>query len=316
MRALWLENQQLVYRTDLPIPQPSSGEALIRMKLAGICGTDLEMVKGYYPYTGVLGHEFVGEVVEAGAAPHLEGKRVVGEINITCGTCVSCQAGRATHCHNRKVLGIKGHDGVFADYFTLPVKNLHLVPENVLDEKAVFTELLASALEILDQVHIHPTDRVLVVGAGSLGQRVAQILALTGAQLEVVARYERQRILLAQRGITTISEDNVLEKSKDIVIDATGAFEGLELARKAVRPRGMLVLKSTYAGNVDFDASAFVVDEINLVGSRCGPFAPALRLLEQEKVNPTCDHIYPLTKGIEAFKKAAEHGVFKILLAS
>ncbi|MEA3342117.1 MAG: alcohol dehydrogenase catalytic domain-containing protein, partial [Chloroflexota bacterium] len=223
MRALWLEEQQLVYRTDLPIPRPAPGEALIRTRLAGICGTDLEMLKGYYPYTGVLGHEFVGEVIEARSAPQLVGKRVVGEINIVCGECVHCRAGRPTHCLNRRALGINGKNGVFADYFTLPVENLHLVPENVVDEKAVFTEPLAAALEILEQVHVHPTDRVLVVGAGRLGQCISQTLSLTGAKLEVVTRYERQRVLLAQRGIAAISESSVLPGSMDVVIDATGA---------------------------------------------------------------------------------------------
>ncbi len=318
MRALWLEEQQLAYRTDLPIPQPAPNEALIRTRLAGICGTDMEMLKGYYPYTGVPGHEFVGEVVDARSAPQLVGKRVVGEINIVCGECVHCLAGRPTHCLNRKALGINGKNGVFADYFTLPVENLHLVPENVADESAVFTEPLAAAVEILEQVHIHPANRVLVVGAGRLGQCIAQALSLTGAQLEVVTRYERQRVLLAQRGIAAISESNILPGTMDVVVDATGSPGGFEVARKAVRPRGTLVLKSTYAGNLDFDASSLVVDEITLIGSRCGPFAPTLRLLAQKLMFPALliDRIYPLSDGLEAFEKAAEHGVFKILLTT
>lgn len=316
MRALWLEDRKLTYRTDLPIPQPAPGEALIRTRLAGICGTDLELLRGYYPFTGVLGHEFVGEVVEAPSAPRLVGKRVVGEINVVCGDCAPCRAGHPTHCLNRTVLGIAGRNGVFADYFTLPVENLDLVPEDVADEKAVFAEPLAAALEILEQVHVHPTDRVLVVGAGRLGQLIAQTLSLTGADLSVVARHERQRALLAQRGIAAISEDDVPEGSLDLVVEATGSPGGFESARKAVRPRGVLVLKSTYAGNLDFDASALVVDEITLVGSRCGPFAPALRLLRQELVNPAIliEHIYPFANSLEAFKKASEHGVLKVIL--
>lgn len=317
MRALWLEDQKLTYRTDLPIPQPSPGEALIRTRLAGICSTDLELLRGYYPYAGVLGHEFVGEVVEADAAPHLVGERVVGEINATCGGCDSCLGGRPSHCRERTVLGIAGRDGVFADYFTLPVENLHLVPGEVADEEAVFTEPLAAALEILEQVHVHPTDRVLVVGAGRLGQFISQALSLTGADLSVVARHERQREALAQRGIAALPEDAAPEGSMDIVIDATGAPGGFNLARRVLRPRGTLVLKSTYAGNLDFDASALVVDEIRLVGSRCGPFAPAIRLLKKRLVDPTLliDHVYPLADGLEAFKKASERGVFKVLLS-
>ena len=316
MRALWLEDRKLTYRTDLPIPQPAPGEALIRTRLAGICGTDLELLRGYYPFTGVLGHEFVGEVMEAPSAQHLVGKRVVGEINVVCGDCAHCRAGRPTHCLKRTTLGIAGRNGVFVDYFTLPAENLHLVPEDVADEEAVFTEPLAAALEILEQIHIHPTDRVLVVGAGRLGQLIAQTLSLTGADLSVVARHEHQRALLAQRGIAAISEDSLPKASMDIVVDATGSPGGFESSSKAVQPRGTLVLKSTYAGNLDFDVSALVVDEITLAGSRCGPFAPALRLFGRELVDPTIliERIYPLSKGLEAFKKASERGVIKVLL--
>ena len=316
MRALWLEDQKLTYRTDLPTPRPAPGEALIRTRLAGICSTDLELLRGYYPFTGVPGHEFVGEVVEAHSAPHLEGKRVVGEINLVCGDCAYCHAGRPTHCLKRTALGIAGRNGVFADYFTLPVENLHLVPEDVADEEAVFTEPLAAALEILEQVHVHPTDRVLVIGAGRMGQLIAQTLSLTGVDLSVIARHENQRALLVQQGFVAISEDSIPKASMDIVVDATGSPGGFESARKAVRPRGTLVLKSTYAGNLDFDASALVVDEINLVGSRCGPFAPALRLLRQKSVRPAIfiEHIYPFANGLEAYKKASLRGILKVLL--
>lgn len=315
MQALWLEDDRLSVR-DVALPDAAgSGEALIRVRLSGICGTDLELVRGYYPYTGVLGHEFVGEVVES-PEPEWIGSRVVGEINDSCGTCTSCKAGRPTHCESRTVLGIVARDGVHAEYVRLPLANLHRVPDSVSDDAAVFTEPLAAALEILAQVHIAPTDRVLLVGAGRLGQLIAQVLSLTGAELRVVARHELQRDLLAARGIATIAEQDVAAREYDVVVEATGSPSGLELARGALRPRGTLVLKSTYAGEVTIDLSPFVVDEITIVGSRCGPFAPAIRLLERGDVDPTAciAERYKLSDGVEAMKRAAERGVMKVLL--
>ena len=313
MNALWLEDRSLSVRT-VPVPR-TCGEALVRIRLSGICGTDLEMVRGYYPYTGVLGHEFVGEVVES-PDPAWIGARVVGEINSSCGTCETCLAGRPTHCDSRTVLGIVNRDGVHADYAVLPLANLLRVPDRVTDEAAVFTEPLAAAVEILQQVHIAPTERVLLVGAGRLGQLIAQVLALTGAQLDVVARHEQQRTLLKARAIATIADKDVMRHAYDIVVEATGSPSGLDLARRALRPRGTLVLKSTYAGDVTLGLSAFVVDEITIVGSRCGPFAPALRLLERGYVDPTplIAARYPLTRAVEAMEHAGRKGVMKVLL--
>ena len=313
MNALWLEDRKLSVRT-VPVPR-SCGEALVRIRLSGICGTDLELVRGYYPYTGVLGHEFVGEVVESPDESWV-GARVVGEINAACGACAACDAGRPTHCEARTVLGIVNRDGVHAEYAVLPLANLLRVPDSVSDEAAVFTEPIAAALEILQQVHIAPTDRVLLVGAGRLGQLVAQVLALTGAHLEVVARHDQQRALLHAREIATIAEEDVAPRTYDVVVEATGSPSGLDLARTALRPRGTLVLKSTYAGDVTLNLSAFVVDEITVVGSRCGPFAPALRLLERGDVDPTVliAARYPLAQGVEAMEHAARRGVMKVLL--
>ena len=316
MRGLWLENQTLTYREDLPTPEPGPGEALIRLRLAGICATDLEMVRGYYPFTGVPGHEFVGEVVAAPDAPQWVGRRVVGEINITCGTCRFCRTGMPTHCENRTVLGILGHDGVFAEYLTLPIANLHPVPTAVPDEMAVFTEPLAAALEIQQQVHVQPTDRVLVVGVGRLGQLIAWTLSLTGAEVSAVVRRERQRELLAPYGVRPLTADQVPPRSMDIVVEATGNPEGLALAKQTLRPRGTLVLKSTYAGETALNLAPFVVDEVTVVGSRCGPFAPALRHLEQGRIDPRplIEARYPLAEGLAAFEHAARPGVFKVLL--
>ena len=317
MQGIWLEGQKLSFRKDIPEPKPQEGEAVIRTRMAGICSTDLELVRGYYPFTGVLGHEFVGEVVKAPSAPDLEGKRVVGEINVVCGECAQCQQGRHRHCLNRTTLGISGRDGVFAEYFSLPVENLLLVPDSVPDRKAVFVEPLAAAVEILDQTHIKPTDAVMVVGAGRLGQLISQVLFLTGCDLKVVVRHDHQRQLLEWQGIITIPEEEVQVGAMDVVVDATGVPGGFKTARKAVRPRGRLVLKSTYADTLEFDASALVVDEISLIGSRCGPFAPALRLIEKNLVDPSLliSQEMPLTAGLRAFERAKDPDVIKILLA-
>jgi threonine dehydrogenase-like Zn-dependent dehydrogenase len=317
MKALWLENNQLRLREDVPLPA-KPGEARVKVRLAGVCGTDLEMVKGYYPFTGILGHEFVGEVVQSQADldPSLVGRRVVGEINVTCGNCEQCRGGRPTHCENRTVLGILNRDGAFAEYLNLPLENLHLVPDSVSDEAAVFVEPLAAALEIQQQVQIKPTDRILLVGAGRLGQLIAQTLALTGADLRVVARHPLQQKLLAQRGIKSIAESDVQPWRYDVVVEATGSAAGFDLARKAIRPRGTFVLKSTYKGNITLNLSPVVVDEITIVGSRCGPFPPALRLLEKKEVDPTVliAAEFGLSDGLRAFEEAEKRGMLKVVV--
>jgi threonine dehydrogenase-like Zn-dependent dehydrogenase len=313
MRALWLEDRTLSVR-DVPVPA-AEGEALLKVRLSGICGTDLELVRGYYPYAGVIGHEFVGEVVSA-PDPSWVGARVVGEINAWCGRCEACLNGRFTHCEDRTVLGIAGREGTHAEYTALPLSNLHRVPDGVSDEAAVFTEPLAAALEILEQVHLLPTDRVLLVGAGRLGQLIAQVVALTGAHLRVVARHDHQSATLHARGIATIAAEEIEPRRWDVVVEATGSPSGFDLARAALRPRGTLVLKSTYRGQVTLDLSPFVVDEITVVGSRCGPFAPALRLLERGDVDPTVlvAERYRLEDAVAAMEAAARPGTMKVLL--
>jgi threonine dehydrogenase-like Zn-dependent dehydrogenase len=313
MQALWLENQQIKLRD---VPQPDKqGEALIHIQRAGICSTDLELVKGYYPYDGILGHEFVGKVIKA-PDPHWIGQRVVGEINAACGACESCTSGRPTHCENRTVLGIVNRDGVFAEYTTLPMANLHRVPDSVPDEAAVFTEPLAAALEIQQQVQIKPDSRVLLIGAGRLGQLIAQTLALTACNLRVVARHAHQKELLRARGIDLMAEDEIQSRKWDLVVEATGSPEGFDLARRAVRSRGTIILKSTYKGNMDINFSSIVVDEITIQGSRCGPFQPALRLLENRAIDPTIliSADYELKESVKAFEHAAQVGALKILL--
>jgi len=316
MTALWLENHALRLREDLPIPMPQTGEALIRVRLAGICATDLELVRGYYPFTGVAGHEFVGEVVQADGSPTLVGQRVVGEINLACGRCEQCRSGRTRHCENRRVLGIKNQNGAFAQYLTLPTANLHPVPDNVKDEAAVFAEPLAAALEIQEQVDISPKDRVLVVGAGRLGQLIARSLQITGCALGVVVRHASHQALLNKCGIRTLEENEIQSGRWDCVVEATGNPDGFVLARRAVRPRGTIVLKSTFKGENVLNLSAVVVDEITLVGSRCGPFQPALNLLAKHEIDPLplVEGRYPLTQGIQAFTHAGQPGALKILL--
>jgi threonine dehydrogenase-like Zn-dependent dehydrogenase len=314
MRALWLENRQLVFRDDVPMPSPARGEALVRVLTAGICNTDIELTRGYYPYAGIPGHEFAG-VVEEGPA-ELRDRRVVGEINAVCGDCEACRNGRPTHCENRTVLGIAGRNGAFAEYLTLPIANLHVVPDDLPTERAVFTEPLAAALEIREQVEVQPSDRVLVIGDGKLGQLVARSLALTGCRLTVAGRHREKRQLLERHGIPTTDADDITPRSFDITVECSGAASGFALARTALRPRGTLVMKSTYAGELTVNASSLVVDEITLIGSRCGPFAPALQLLADRKIDPT-DLIharYPLSDVIAAFDRAQRAGVLKVLV--
>ncbi|KPL06543.1 alcohol dehydrogenase [bacterium SM23_57] len=316
MQALWLENQVPSLCDNLPIPKPVQGEALIHLHKAGVCSTDLELLKGYYPFTGIPGHEFVGVVEECPGDPSWVGKRVVGEINVNCGVCAACRRGHPSHCERRVVLGIKGMDGVFAEYFVLPVKNLHLVPDSVSDDAAVFTEPLAAALEILEQVHIQPSNKVVVIGAGRLGQLVAQVLRLTGCELHVVARYPNQKEILELHQIPAIDEHDLGEGKFEIAIEATGSPEGLKLAQRIVRPRGMVILKSTYTGKIQINISSIVVNEITLMGSRCGPFKPALDLLRGELVDPIplISARYSFAKGLDALEHAGKSGVIKVIL--
>ena len=320
MQALWLENRQLVYRNQIPQPIPEPGEALIRLRLAGICSTDLEMVKGYHDFAGIPGHEFVGEIIQL-PNPNNDsqlrvGQRVVGEINIACGQCPTCLSGLTSHCENRRTLGINGHHGSFAEFLTLPVENLHPLPDSLTDEAAVFTEPLAAALEIQEQVHVQSSSKILLIGAGRLGQLIAQTLRLTGCDLEVAVRHQHQHDLLKTNGIKTLQVEEIRSAGYDLVVDATGSADGLELARKAVRPRGTILLKSTFRGNSQIDFSRLVVDEITIIGSRCGPFKLALRLLADQLVNPLSliDHRFALKDGLQALEQAGKPGILKVVI--
>jgi len=320
MLGLWLEDERLTLREDLPVPSPGDGEVRVSLIQAGICATDHGLVAGMYPFSGVLGHEFVG-VVEEGP-PDLRGQRVVGEINAVCHECVHCLGGRPRHCANRTVLGIVGRHGAFAESLVLPAENLHTVPSGVSNEEAVFVEPLAAALEILEQVSVRPGDRVLVVGDGRLGQLVAQTVALTGCDLAVSGRHAHKLRFLEERGVSTLDATaadgagEVEAGAYDLAVECTGNETGYTAARAALRPQGTLVLKSTYPGNLSLNATMLVVDEIRVLGSRCGPFPPALRLLEQGLVDVSylIDASFPLAQGLAAFAESARRATLKVTL--
>ncbi len=330
MRALVRRETGLVVDRNYPTPAPVDGEALVHVLLAGICNTDLEITRGYLDFQGVPGHEFVGVVEEIyGNVPqeqygYLIGQRIVGEINAACHRpdCYYCQQNMPTHCPNRTTLGIVNRDGAFADYLMLPVENLHLVPENVSDEEAVFVEPLAANFEILEQVHIKPTDSVVVLGDGKMGQLAAQVLALSGCEVMMVGKHEEKLALAEKRGVHTYVLDDAerfaLENRRrvDLVVECTGSAQGLGLALRLVRPRGTVILKSTVADKSSLHLAPIVIDEIRVQGSRCGPFPPAIRALSQRKVDvlPLISARHSLDEGLDAFEHAGKKGVLKVLI--
>lgn len=332
MRALVYRSTGLTIDHDYPMPAPTEGEALIRVSLVGICNTDLEIVRGYMGFHGVLGHEFVGVVEQIYGETalqqygHLLGKRVVGEINAACyrADCYYCQRGIPSQCPNRTTLGIDRRDGAFAEYLMLPVENLHPVPDNVSDEEAVFVEPLAANFQMLEQVHLRPTDSVVILGDGKIGQLAAQVLALTGCELAMVGHNAEKLALVEPRGIRTYLLDDAasfhftLEHGRraDVVVECTGSASGLEMALRIVRPRGTLLLKSTVAGNSTLNLAPIVIDEIRVQGSRCGQFPPALRTLSQKLVDvrPLISARYTLDEGLEAFERAGQKVVLKVLV--
>jgi threonine dehydrogenase-like Zn-dependent dehydrogenase len=314
MQALYLDGS--LELKNLPPPQPEPGEALVRLRLAGICGTDLEVLKGYHDFRGIPGHEFVGDVVEPPESP-LEGQRVVGEINIACGVCQRCRQGLAKHCRERRVLGLRGKDGAFAEYITLPAENLHPVPAEVPDEAAVFTEPLAAALAVSEAAPASPGHRVLVVGDGTLGLLASFTLALRGLDTHLVGHYREHLRLAEPYGITTWLEDELSPDEFDLVVEASGSPTGLGLALSRVRPRGTVVLKTTIDGHIPLDPALVVVPEVRLTGSRCDPFPAALRLLARGWLDPRplISGIFPLSEGLAALDFAKQKGVLKVLLA-
>jgi len=300
---------------EIGAPEPTPGTALVRVALAGVCNTDLELVKGYMGFRGVLGHEFVGRV-EAGPVEWL-GRRVVGEINFACGGCETCAAGLPRHCPQRSVMGIQGADGAFAELVRVPVANLHAVPDAVSDARAVFVEPLAAACEVVEQVRVAPGMTCLVLGDGKLGLLVAQVLAGTGARVLCVGRHPEKLALLARRGIETrLAAEWTPAPRTDLVVEATGSADGFRAAVAATRPRGTLVLKSTLAEHPRVDLAPLVIHEITVVGSRCGPFEPALRALSEGsvEVDSLISARVPLARAEQALARAAEPGALKVLI--
>lgn len=330
MKALRYENEALGV-ADVAKPDVN-GEALVRVTLSGICNTDLEIARGYAGFQGTLGHEFVGVIeslseASAPATPSLTdepfalltpGTRVVGEINAGCGLCDLCRAGDSRHCPDRTVLGIVGRDGAHAEFLKLPIVNLLPVPDEIPDEQAVFTEPLAAACGILERTSIASDTRVAVIGDGKLGLLCAQVVATTGAPVTLIGKHESKLQFAAQRGIETAIVNQATKRARDfdVVVEASGSPTGFELALDLLRPRGELVLKSTFHGATDIKAARIVVDEISVIGSRCGRFAPALELLKDNKieVQNLISEEFALTNGVSAMARAAESGVMKVLL--
>jgi threonine dehydrogenase-like Zn-dependent dehydrogenase len=313
MRALTVR-RTLKFDRDYPKPPPRPGESLIRVRMAGICGTDLELVRGYMTFEGVPGHEFVGEVAETNH-PDLAGKRVVGEINASCGACEQCASGLGRHCSRRTVLGILGRDGAFAEYLTLPDRNLFVVPDSIADEAAVFVEPLAAAYEILDQLSIPRDQKIAVLGDGRLGAIVALALRAEGLKPIVAGHHRGKLARLEAIGIATSLEAEITP-GVDVVVDCTGSHSGLRRAAELVKPRGTIVLKSTAAGSSDFNLAPLVINEITVIGSRCGRFAPALAALASGRIEPRplISEVLSLDDGVAAFARADEPPNFKILL--
>ena len=312
MRALVLEDQA-AFVPNRPEPVPADGEVPVRVLCAGVCETDIQLIRGYMGFRGVLGHEFVG-VAESG--PYA-GRRVVGEINCACRRCSTCLAGLPTHCPHRTVLGILNHDGAFADVVAVPQHNLHLVPDSLPNEIAVFTEPVAAAYQIPAQLPVGRQDRVIVLGDGRLGNLCAQVLAGVSDRVLVVGKHPSKLALLAAKGIDTALLADVTDSRKaDIVVDCTGSPTGLPAAMRLVRPRGTIVLKTTVAGSQELAWAPFVIDEVTLVGSRCGPFERALQGLEggEVDVRPLLSDRFDLSGGIDALARAQAPGVLKVLL--
>jgi len=316
-----------------PLPKLQPGWALVRVRLAGICNTDVELLHGYYNFRGIPGHEFVGEVEEVeGVSPIARkkwlGKRVCGEINISCGAlsrrsiCDFCKRGLKTHCAKRTVLGIIGHPGAYAEYLTLPLENLHVVPDSVTDQHAVFVEPLAAACEILKQVDARSFRSAAVLGDGKLAQLIARVLRTAIPRVVMYGKHEKKLALARQAGIETKrvrGDSSDLKRVKEnyaLLVEATGSPSGLALAQQMTEPRGTLVLKSTFHGAAPVETWPIVVKEINVVGSRCGPFAKAIALLRSGKVDPRplITRTFHLADAAEAIAFAQRSGVIKVLL--
>jgi len=315
MHALRFD-QCLTYHPEHPEPSADEGDTLIRVRTAGVCSTDLEICRGYMGFTGILGHEFVGEVLES-SNPALPGQRVCGEINITCGRCDMCLTHLPTHCRNRSVLGILRHNGAFAEKVRLPASNLHVVPDSITDDQAVFVEPLAAAFQVLEQIRVDNRTRITVLGDGRLGLLTAQVLHRAGANVALVGKHAEKLALGRAWCAQTVLLTHVNpQRDQDVVVDCTGSAAGFELAMDMVRPRGSIVLKSTVAAGKPLNLAPLVIDEITVIGSRCGPFDRAIHALQTGHIDvvPMIHGRMPLQQGIEALHLAGQPGVLKVLI--
>ena len=315
MRALVFD-RSLTYQPHHPDPSLTAGDTLVRVRRAGVCATDLEILKGYMNFKGVLGHEFVGDVVSS-PEKTLVNQRVVGEINIVCGRCDLCLSGLSNHCRNRSVIGIHDHDGCFAELIRVPAVNLHVLPKAIDDDAAVFVEPLAAAFQVLKQVEVDNRKWVTVLGDGRLGLLVGQVLRDTGCPVRVIGKHPAKLSLCEKWQIRARPLDDIVPRhDQDIVIDCTGSAAGLELAMQLVRPRGTIVLKSTVAAGQAINLAPLVIDEINVVGSRCGPFREAIAALAEKRVDVASliHRRMKLEQGVEALELAGRPGVLKVLL--
>lgn len=309
MKGIYYDGKDALYREDIPMPVQKAGESLVKIRMCAVCNTDKEVRKGYRPdFRGVMGHEFVGEVLDSPVKDLIK-KRVVGELNAACGKCIYCKTGRPTHCDSRRVLGMSDKDGAFAEYMTIDTDLLHVIPDGLPDEIAIFTEPLAAALEILTQIHISPDKNAAVLGDGRLALLTAQVLALTGIDLTVIGKHpEKLELFKPFAKVITQGE----REGYEYVAECTGSETGLPRALELVRKKGTVILKSTYAGKLSLDMSMVVVNEITIVGSRCGPFEPALKLLLEGKVKLPPIELYDLMDFEKAFASRAFKAGFTV----
>jgi len=311
MKGLWLEAGQFSYRDDLPMPQAREGELLIRTLCSGICGTDLELQRGYYDFSGIAGHEFVGEVVSDG---ELAGQRIVADINIGCGRCSFCLRGLNNHCPTRKVIGIKGHAGAFAEFLTVPERNVFRIPDSLSNHQAVLVEPVAAALEILEQVPVDKQSHVLIIGAGRLGTLIANVLASAGLEVEIQVRNPLRLKYFENPSIKAI--ENFKHSHYPLVIECTGQPSGFSSALQAVMPRGTIVMKSTYASELNLDASYVVVNEISLMGSRCGPTDKAIQWMQENNTEWLEMSTHRFEEVDLAFEQAKDPSIYKVLFSN
>ncbi|MGA1869972.1 MAG: MDR/zinc-dependent alcohol dehydrogenase-like family protein [bacterium] len=316
MKGLYFD-KRLTIKDDIPKPIPKEKEALIRVSLAGICATDIEMTRGYMDFQGILGHEFVGRVEESTDARYKDA-RVVGEINCSCDDCEYCRNSLTHHCPNRSVLGIAKRDGAFAEYITLPEKNLHILPHSISDQEAVFIEPLAAGFQVIEQAHLKPTYKVALLGDGKLGLLIALILRASCYDMVIFGKHTSKLSILEEQGIhTELTDQAPTEPFFDCVIEATGSYDGLSKALKMVKPRGTIILKTTVVHPIPVNTADIVVNEITIIGSRCGPFYPAIHALQKKRINvlPLITATFPLERAQEAFDKAKEKNSIKVMLS-